>query len=122
MEKYASSISEKVENYAANVIRLCKSIEPDYFDQHTLLQLMRSATSVGANYEEGRGASSTKDFIYKLHLSLKECRESAFWIRVLIKSEVFNKENAGAILTEAEELIKILSKSLVTAKKNKSNF
>jgi four helix bundle protein len=121
MEKHASSISEKVENYAASVIWLCKSIDADYFDRHNLLQLMRSATSVGANYEEGRGASSKKDFIYKLHLSLKECRESAFWLRVLIKSEVFKGESAESILNEANELIKILSKSLITAKKNNSN-
>lgn len=118
MEKHASTISEKTENFGANVIKLGKSIDADYFDRHNLLQLMRSATAVGANYEEGRGASSKKDFIYKLHLSLKECREAAFWLRVLIKSESLKMENSNEVLAEAEELIKILSKSLITAKKD----
>lgn len=118
MEKYASTISEKTENFGANVIKLCKSVDADYFDRHNLLQLMRSATAVGANYEEGRGASSKKDFIYELHLSLKECREAAFWLRVLIKCESLIKKNASEVLAEAEELIKILSKSLITAKKD----
>ena len=78
-------------------------------------QLIRSSTSVGANYEEAQAAESRKDFVHKLQVSLKEMRESYYWLRVLqkISSE---SSKFSELIDEAKQLRAILSKSVATAK------
>lgn len=119
MEEKATSISEKLENYAVSVTLLCKRMSSDFIDKHFALQLLRSATSAGANYEEGRVAESRKDFIHKLHISLKECKESVFWLKVARKSMLLDEKDFDVVINEAESLSKILAKSIITAKNDK---
>jgi four helix bundle protein len=119
MEEQAISISKKLEDFGASVIILCKTIGADFIDKHIALQLMRSATSVGANYEEGRVAESRNDFIHKLHIRLKECREAICWLRIGIKSNVIPVSEGAKIQQEAESIERILAKSIITAKQKK---
>ncbi len=118
MEERAIRISEKLEELGAQVVMLCKKMQNDYVSRHISLQLLRSATSVGANYEEGRVAESKNDFIHKLHISLKECRETIYWLRLLLKTGMQPREKLTGILEIAESASRILAKSIVTAKKS----
>ena len=79
-------------------------------------QLMRSATSSGANYEEACGTESKADFIHKMQLVLKELRESLYWLKLVKRASLIPDEDLQPLLSEAEELAKIVAKSIITAK------
>ena len=72
--------------------------------------------SAGANYEEAQAAESKVDFIHKLQLSLKELRESNYWIPLLGKAKTLPPEQLAGILNESNQLRAILSKAVATAK------
>ena len=80
-------------------------------------QLLRSWTSIGANITEAKFASSKKDFLYKMTIALKEANETFYWINLLQKSKMFNK-NYDEFLHESNEIIAILTKITYTTKKN----
>lgn len=71
-------------------------------------QLLRSGTSVGANVEEAVAASSKRDFTYTMNVALKEARETHYWLRLLQSSDIVSPARLSAILTEADEIKKIL--------------
>jgi four helix bundle protein len=80
-------------------------------------QLLRSGTSVGANIEEAQGAISKADFNHKLHISLKEAKESKFWLRLVLKAGlVKNNKEVEILQKECEEIIVILTSILKTSK------
>jgi len=81
--------------------------------------LLRSGTSAGANYEEARGAESKADFIHKLQIVLKELRESMYWLKLLKRSDLIKGDKNSEAIHETEQLISIIAKSVITAKKNR---
>jgi four helix bundle protein len=82
-------------------------------------QLIRSGTSIGANVEESRAAQSTADFIHKLEIALKEARETRYWLRLLMASEIVPENKLLSLLDEINELIKILAAMIVKSKGNR---
>ena len=72
-------------------------------------QLGKSATSIGANYEEAQAGSSKADFKYKVRISLKEARESNYWLRVLKALETQSNEELDSLIKESTELKNILA-------------
>lgn len=78
-------------------------------------QLIRSGTSIGANVEEAIAGQSKKDFLSKLSISLKEARETHYWLRLLKESELTNL-NVDAYLDASFELISILSAIVKTTR------
>ena len=83
-------------------------------------RVIKSATSVGANYEEAQGASSKQDFTNKVNISLKEIRESNYWLRLIKELNKESKE-LNSLISESEELKLILGKIVSTARKNRAN-
>jgi len=79
-------------------------------------QLLRSGTSVGANYEEAQGAESKGDFAHKLQIALKEVRESNYWLRLLAKAGTLLSEQLAELIDESTQLRAMLSKAVATAK------
>ena len=79
-------------------------------------QFLRSATSIGANIEEGIQAQSKKDFIHKLSISQKEAFETHYWIRLLRDANYLGKQIATELLKDCEEIQKIITAILKTAK------
>ncbi|MBN4000844.1 four helix bundle protein [Nostoc sp. LPT] len=75
-----------------------------------------SGTSIGANIEESRSAESDRDFISKQSIALKEAKETRYWLKLLIKSEMMSEEKILSLLDECEQLIKIIAKSIITTK------
>jgi four helix bundle protein len=81
-------------------------------------QLLRSATSIGANAVEADSAQSHKDFIAKLSISLKEANETNYWLRLLNKSGYIKDKD---ILNKCNEIIRIITSILVKARNNEGN-
>jgi len=81
-------------------------------------QLVRSGTSVGANYRAACRARSTAEFIAKLGIVIEEADESAFWLELIIESGMYKKEAIDSLLKETNEIVAIMVSSSNTAKKN----
>ena len=77
---------------------------------------MEAGTSVGAHYEEARGAESKADFLHKLGIALKECRETRYWLKVIYRAKLLSGDFPAHLLREADELCAILGQSILTAK------
>ncbi len=74
------------------------------------VQLLRSATSIGANIEESIGAQSRADFFSKLYISYKEARESEYWLRLLRDSKLISEKDAEELIADCQEILRILGK------------
>lgn len=104
--------------FAVRITKLCSFLDAQFGTPRLLAsQLFRSGTSVAANLEESRAGQSLKDFIHKQEIALKEAREARFWLKLLVKSQIIEQETVKALVDESEQIIKILSKSIVTNKK-----
>ncbi|HLU87141.1 MAG TPA: four helix bundle protein [Taishania sp.] len=79
-------------------------------------QFLRSATSVGANIREANNSESLKDFIHKLHISLKECDESQYWLELLFASNQMNESSYKNLMSAADEIKKILTSCILTSR------
>ena len=84
-------------------------------------QLLRSATSIGANMKEADGASSRKDFVNKVTIAKKEAQETEYWLEVLQGADFIhhpeNNKELVALLTESQEITRILASIILKAKK-----
>ena len=112
-------ISERFLNFAANIIKLMGPLAKTVAGFHISKQLMRSATSSGANYEECCGAESKNDFIHKMQIVLKELKESLYWLRLIRKAKLLPDTQTENLLNEASELVRIVAKSVITAKRGR---
>jgi len=72
-------------------------------------QLIRSGTSIGANVEEGQGGQSRADFISKYCIARKEARETHYWLRLLVATDIFSSQKLAGLIAECDELIAILT-------------
>ena len=114
--KNRRDLSERLLNFAANSIKLTVKLKKTAEGRCIANQLMRAASSSGANYEEACGAESKADFVHKMQLVLKELRESLYWLRLVEKSGLIPGKGLQPLLDEANELAKIVAKSVITAK------
>ena len=117
--KVPKDLSDRLESFAAEVIKGVHRINRTFAGRHIAGQLIRSSTSAGANYEEACGAESRQDFIHKLQIVLKELRESLFWLRISVKADLVTAEATNPLLREGKELANIIGKSVVTAKRGR---
>lgn len=81
-------------------------------------QLLRSGTSIGANSHEAVSAQSTKDFLSKYSIALKEARETEYWLTIIIESGLVNSDRFKPLLNECDQIIRIL---VATTKKIKDS-
>jgi len=112
------NIAERLRRFAANVLRTCRELPAGPAATHIERQLVRAATGGGSNYEEARGAESRADFVHKLGLANKEMREALYWLRLAVDAELLDPVCAASLVSEADELIAILTTSIKTAKQN----
>jgi four helix bundle protein len=106
------SIQDRTKKFATRIIKACSFLEKESSVLQTISkQMLRSGTSIGANCAEAKAAQSHRDFVNKLEISLKECRETQYWLEILIESELVNKHKFGMLLQESIEIGKILTAS-----------
>ena len=113
-----SPLLDKSLDFATQVVLFYEDFSKTKKDTTIAKQLLRSATSVGANINEAIYGNSKADFISKLHISLKETGESIYWITLLKRTNLI-EYNFDELLSLAEEIKRMLIASLNTAKKNK---
>ena len=102
--------------FASNIIKLQKFLLKEKKETIISKQIIRSSTSIGANINEANYASSKPDFISKMHIALKECAETEYWIRLLEKSEYINHHYSDSLLKECLSIKKMLISTLNTIK------
>lgn len=113
-------LEERTEKFGQNIITFCKNIQSDAVNKPLISQLIRSGTSIGANYREANSASSKKDFRNKIFTCKKEAEESKYWLKML--RQYNNKEGAtDKLLQEVQELILIFGKIISTLNNSKLN-
>lgn len=95
---------------------MCRRLPDDPSAKHIARQLVRAATSGGANYEEARGAESRADFIHKVGIANKELREALYWLRLAAEAALVPDSDLPALIQEANELVAIFTASIRTAK------
>ena len=111
-----SVLLDKSKELALEVIKLCNEVKTVKKESILTNQLVRSGTSVGANIREAFYAHSKADFIARLHIALKECAESEYWIELLLEGGYTDNR---IVLERCVEVKKILIASINTAKNNK---
>ena len=105
-------LEERTALFSESVISMCKQCLKNEITLPIINQLIRSATSIGANYFEANGASSKRDFKSKIYICKKEARETLYWIRLLGNTVDHNAivENCRKLWQEAKESSLIFSK------------
>jgi four helix bundle protein len=112
-------LEERTAKFGENVIEFCKNLPKNSVNEPLIKQLIRSATSIGANYYEANGASSKSDFKNKIYICKKEAQETKFWLRMVAKSTLEVKDEAKKLWREAQEMTLIFSKIISSCKKLK---
>jgi len=119
-KEFKRRLIKKAYKYSLNIIKFIDSLDKkDFSVQVIVKQLLRSATSIGANIVEAQAASSKRDFLNFLNYALKSANESKFWLGLLRDSGKAPKDIANTLLKETDELSKILGSSILTLKGKK---
>ena len=118
MERKESIIQGKSFSFGVRTVNLYKWLIDNKVPYKVSEQLLKSGTSIGANVEEATGGYSRKDFTAKMSIAYKEARETRYWLRLLQATGYLNERMATSMLSDCEELIKILSSILLTAQEN----
>ena len=108
-----SKLRELSTDFAVKVIKTCDGIKGHY---SLVNQLERSSTSIGANIHEANYANSKADFIAKFQIALKECYETEYWLELLAKSELLDREIAKDLCDQCGTIRRMLIASINTAK------
>lgn len=103
-----------------NIIDYCDKLEKDVSSRKISEQLIRSGTSMGANYFEAFSASSKKDYINYFHIALKSTNESIFWVSLLRDSSKASKDISNSLCDELKSIAKIFASSILTMKGKRS--
>jgi four helix bundle protein len=101
-------LAERTARFGEEIIRMARSIQRDHITAPLVNQLVRSATSIGANYVEADEAGSKKEFRYRISVCRREARETQYWLRMLVAANAPLKDAAREHWSEARELVLIL--------------
>jgi len=103
-------LEERVTKFGEEIIDFVKILEQNEINKILIKQLIRSATSIGANYMEANQASSRKDFKNKIKICQKESNESKHWLRMIARANPYFKEKCRIFWKEAHELTLIFAR------------
>ena len=112
-------LEERTALFGEGIIDFLKTLPHDIINNEIIKQLVRSGTSIGANYMEADGAESRKDFRHKIALCKKEAKETKHWLRMIAKANPRRKEDCKKLWQEAQELTLIFSAIIKSLKKVK---
>ena len=110
-----NKLADMSTEFAVKVLNLTDGIKGHYSLSN---QLERSGTSIGANIREANYAHSKADFVAKFQIALKECYETEYWIELLVKSELLDREIAKDLYNQCGTIRRMLIASINTAKEN----
>ena len=109
-------ITDRLLDFAAGSIKLDAKLGKTVAGRYLSNQLMRASVSAGANYQEARGAENRPYFVHKMQVVLKELREAWYWVRLIERANLLTAAELWRQLGEADELTRIVARSVTTAK------
>jgi four helix bundle protein len=115
----AKQLQDRTKKFAIRVIKAFVRLPKDEAARIIGRQFLRSGTSLAANYRAACRARSAADFISKISIVAEEADETLFWLELLVEAELLQLKLFGPLMKECEELLKICSASLTTAKRNR---
>ncbi len=113
-----NDLLDRTKKFALSAIKFCESLPKDETSRVLGRQLLRSGTSVGANYRAAHRAKSKADFISKMGTVLEEADESGYWIELLSDAGKVKSNTSAPLHREANELVAIAVSSINTARRN----
>ncbi|MBI3158432.1 MAG: four helix bundle protein [Chloroflexi bacterium] len=114
----ADALKKRTKDFGLRVIRLVDVLPTSRTANHIGQQLMRSATSVGANYRAACRGRSKAEFVAKAGIAIEEADESLYWMELLTEAKLVSEEKLKDLMKEANELVAILTATVKTARKN----
>ncbi len=108
---------EKFLAFGVRMVKLKKFLNTEKHEYCLADQILRSGTSIGANHREAIYAESDSDFVHKLAVSQKECSETLYWLDLLYAAEYIDEKQYKSLYEDAEEIMKMLTSSILSAKK-----
>jgi len=117
MEK--STFKERTKNFALKIIKVVETLPRGRTADILARQLLRSGTSVGANYRSACRAKSTADFISKMGIVEEETNETTYWMELLIECGLVRKDDVIQLLDEANQILAITISSIKTARRSR---
>ena len=114
--KSENIIQQKTFAFAIRIVNVYKHLKAEKKEFVLSKQLLRSGTSIGANIEESIGGQSNKDFLSKISIAYKEARETVYWLKLLQATDYLSLQEAESLLSDAEEMCKIIGKIQLTIK------
>ncbi|WP_323745762.1 four helix bundle protein [Alloalcanivorax profundimaris] len=108
---------EKSRAFALRVVKLCRLLQERDREYVLSRQLLRSGTAIGALIREAEQAESRADFVHKLSIALKEASETGYWLDLLTESGYLDSVHGQSMMTDTEELLKILTAIIRTTKR-----
>jgi four helix bundle protein len=112
-------LEERTAVFGENIIDFVKTLPRNPINNELIGQIVRSGTSVGANYAEADGAESKKDFRHKIAICKKESKETKHWLRMIARANPTKKTECKRLWNEAHELTLIFSSILSPKKSDK---
>ena len=119
MNQNKYNLEERTAKFGEGIIIFCKGVKPDNYNRPIINQLIRSGTSIGANYCEANNASSKKDFRNKIFICKKESQETKYWLQMMAKCNPEKKEEIRKLWKECQELTMIFQKIVNSCNNNK---
>jgi four helix bundle protein len=116
-DKKKYDLEERTAQFGEAIIELVKTFPQDPVNSPLINQIVRAATSIGANYMEADGAESKKDFQHKISICKKEAKETKHWLRMIAKANPSRRDECQELFREAQELSLIFSSILLPRKK-----
>jgi four helix bundle protein len=116
-----SNLNDLTLNFSKTIIRLIKSLPLTIINSNICSQLIRSSTSIGANYREAIESESRNDFIHKCAIAKKEANETIYWLKLLVDIHPDHGNIINQLILDSEELIRIFGASIATSKRNLKN-
>ena len=116
-----SILRDKAKEFAKKTVFLCRDMKSSHKESVLINQLLRSATSIGANLHEAQYAQGTKDFISKLEIAQKECYETEYWLELLFETNCLTEEKYKKLHRDCGAIRRMLISSINTTKTNMDN-
>lgn len=117
----SDDLSARLWKFAARVGKVVDAIPDTRVGRHVAGQLVRCGTSAPPNYDESCAAESRADFVHKLSVALKELKETRGWLKFIVMADLLAASKINALIEESDELVRILGRSISTAKTNARN-
>ncbi len=115
-------ICERTSQFSVRIVNLCSLLsETPRAARELSKQQIRSGNSIGANLEESKAAQSNADFIHKLEVALKKARETRYWIKLIVTSNLVSENRLLLLLNEINELMNIIATMIVKSRRTKES-